>query len=73
VFPLRLLTAFAQSCDTRAITRRSRRQAAIRSVIVTRTPCSFSKLNGLTRLLAPLLSAPHEDRVTCPCRREGAG
>ena len=49
--------------DTRSSTRRSRRQAAIRSVIVTLTPCPclpamFSKLDGLTPFLAPLLPAP---------------
>ncbi len=48
--------------DTRSSTRRCRRQAAIRSVIVTLTPrpCQavFSKLDGLTRFPAPLLPAP---------------
>ena len=55
----------ASSCSRRhpaRSTRRSRRQAAIRSVIATLIPCSrrvmFSKLNGLTCFLAPLLPAP---------------
>ena len=53
-------------------TRRSRRQAAIRSVIATLIPCSrrvmFSKLNGLTCFLAPLLPAPHNGTGTgIPC------
>src|SRR3982074_1509342 len=42
------------------------RQAAIRSVIVTLTPCPcqsvFSKLDGLTRFPAPLLPAPQDAR-----------
>ncbi len=64
-FPLRLLQA-PRRPDTRASTRRSRRQAAIRSLIVTLTPCPcqavFSKLDGLTRFLAPLLPAPRSYR-----------
>ncbi len=58
--------------DTRASTCRSRRQTAIRSVIVTRTPCPcrrlFSKLDGLTRFLAPLLPAPQVPRARHPLR-----
>ena len=49
--------------DTRASTRRSRRQAAIRSVIVTMTPLQeFSELDGQRRFVAPLLPAPRDPR-----------
>jgi hypothetical protein len=57
----------------------TRRQAAIRSAIVTRTPCCcrrvFSKLDGLTRFPAPLLPAPPCPSVSKPshnfsCPRE---
>jgi hypothetical protein len=45
--------------ETRVSTGRSRRQAAIRSVIVTMTPLQmFSELDSQRRFLAPLLPAP---------------
>lgn len=45
--------------DTRRSTCRSRRQAAIRSVIVTMTPLQvFSERDGQRRFVAPLLPAP---------------
>ena len=49
--------------DTRASTCRSRRQAPIRSVIVTMTPLQeFSELDGQRRFVAPLLPAPRDLR-----------
>ena len=55
----------AGNADTRCSTRRSRRQAAIRSVIVTMTPLQvFSKLDGQRRFLAPFLPAPGSPGAT---------
>jgi hypothetical protein len=43
------------ACSRRHAARDTRRQAAIRSVIVTMTPWQvFSELDGLTRFVAPL-------------------
>jgi hypothetical protein len=61
--------------DTRASTRRSRRQAAIRSVIATLIPCPAgrcsAKLNGLSCFLAPLLLAPLDSRSSAELKDLG--